>query len=167
MLEIMILYLIWEYELTMYYIRKKIHDVFGDFSKPSFGALRPALMKLERLGYIKTRKSISDGGRVTCHYSLTPNGKKAFKQMLLEDLSANPINLLQSCAVRIIASEYLSKNEQAELINNLLRQVEYHKIEAENRMENNKNMRTYQRIMIDNLSAQYGNFMKLLERLAK
>lgn len=163
----MILYVIWDWELSMYSIMKRIHDVFGDFSKPSLGAIKPSLTKLEKQGYIKSRKSLSDGGKLTGYYSITSEGKKALKQLLFEDLSQNPVHLKISCAVKIIVSEILSKDQQKSLLSELSRQVELHKLDAENKLKNDRNLRTYQKIMIDNLVVEYNNFLKLMENIGK
>lgn len=167
MLEIMILYVIWDWELSMYSVKKRIHEVFGNFSTPSIGAIKPALTKLENSGYIKSRKSLSDGGKLTGYYSITGEGKKALKYMLLEDLSSNPVQVKVNCAIKIIASEILSKDQQTALFSALSRQVELHKIDAERNLKNNSNLKPYQRILIDNLIVEYNNFLKLMENLGK
>ena len=52
MTEILILFSIIEKELTMYGIQKAISDIYNAYTKPSFGALKPALRKLEKEGFI-------------------------------------------------------------------------------------------------------------------
>ena len=165
MLDVMILYIIYEYELSMYVILKKIHDVFGEFSKPSFGALRPALTKLEKSGYIKSRKTFSDGGKLTGYYAITSDGKKALKSMIMEDLSLNPIQFKQNSAIKIIASEILPKDIQKTMFENLSRQVELLKFDAEKKLQ--KKSLFYQKILIDNLILEYDNYLKLIDKLGK
>lgn len=165
MLDVMILYVIYEYELSMYLILKKIHEVFGNFSKPSFGAIKPALVKLENAGLIKMRKAFSDGGRPTCYYSVTADGKKALKTLLLKDLSKNPVQFKPNASVKIIASEVLSKDEQQNVLTKLSRQTELLKIECEKKLQ--KNQKFFQKVLIDNLILEYDNYLKLIERLGK
>ena len=47
MIELLILYVILKRDYTMYSIQKRIEDNFAPFTKPSFGALKPALRRLE------------------------------------------------------------------------------------------------------------------------
>jgi DNA-binding PadR family transcriptional regulator len=165
MLEIMILYAIWDVELSMYSISKRIHEVFGDFSTPSFGSIKPSLKKMENLGYIKSRKTFSEGGKLTVYYILTSEGKKALKTMMFDDMTSNPFRVKNFCAVKIIVSEILSKEQQSALFTTLSHQIEILKIEAERKLQNNKKMKAYQRILIDNLVLEYENFLKLITRL--
>lgn len=167
MLEIMILYVLWEWEFSMYSVKKRIYEIFGNFSTPSIGAIKPSLIKLENSGYITSRKTFSEGGKLTGYYSITSEGKKALKYMLLEDLSSNPVQIKANCAIKIIASEILSKDQQIALFSALSRQVELHKIDAENKLKNNKNLKPYQRILLDNLIIEYNSFLKLIENLGK
>ena len=46
MIELLILYVLLKRDLTMYAIQKRIEDNFAPFTKPSFGALKPALRRL-------------------------------------------------------------------------------------------------------------------------
>ncbi|MBR1754313.1 PadR family transcriptional regulator [bacterium] len=167
MLETMILFTIWDWELSMYSIMKRIHEVFGDFSTPSLGAIKPCLTKLENLNCIKSRKTLSDGGKLTGYYSITSEGKKMLKNLLFEDLSSNPVNFKSACAVKIIVSEILPKEQQSALFSSISRKVELNKISAEKKLKNERNLKPYQRIMIDNLVLEYDNFLKLTEQLGK
>lgn len=47
MIELLILYVILKRDYTMYAIQKRIEENFAPFTKPSFGALKPALRRLE------------------------------------------------------------------------------------------------------------------------
>ena len=166
MLEVMILYVIYEYELTMYYVQKRIHEVFGEFSKPSIGAIQPALKKLERLGFIKSRKTFSNGGKLTGFYSITNDGKKAFKNLLMEDLSSNPVQIRPNSAIKIIASQILPKDFQQSLFEAISRQIELKKIDAEKKLQKS-NLNVYQKILVDNLVVEYKNYLNLLEKIGK
>ena len=165
MLDIMILYTIYEYEFSMYLILKRIYDVFGDFSKPSFGALKPALVKMEKSNYVNSRKTFSDGGKLTVHYSITSEGKKFLKQKLFDNLSDNPVQFKSNCAIKIIASEIFSKDVQKNILEGLSRQIELKKIEAENKLNINTKLSGFQKIMISNLIVEYTNYLKITENL--
>lgn len=165
MLDLMILYVIYEYELSMYLILKRIHEIFGDFSKPSFGAIRPALTKLENDGFIKSRKTFSDGGKQTGYYIITSDGKKALKMKLFENLSSNPVQFKSNSAIKIIISEILPKEQQEEVFNGISKQIEMLKIDAEKKLQ--KNLKFYQKILIDNLIVEYDNYLKLLSKIGK
>ena len=165
MLDIMVLYTIYEYELSMYLILKKIYEIFGDFSKPSFGALKPALTKLEKNGFVKTRKTFSQGGKLTVFYGITNDGKKALKQYLVENISDNPVQFLSNCAIKIIASDILSGDSQKLMLSELSKQIEIHKIDAEKNLQKNPNLTPLQKIMLDNLVVEYGNFLRILSNI--
>jgi DNA-binding PadR family transcriptional regulator len=165
MLEIMILYVIWEYELTMYYISKKIHEVFGEFSKPSFGAIKPALVKLEKEGFIKSRKTFSDGGKLTGHYSITPLGKKAFKNMMMEDLSLNPIQFKANASIKLMAVQKLSQDVQQDIFEKIFENVEILKLNAEKHRSKISN--PLEIMVIENIISDYEIYLKLIDKLKK
>ena len=167
MLEIMILYTLSECEFTMYYLSKVIKENFGDFSKPSIGAIKPALTKLESAGFIKSRKTFSEGGKQTGYYSITKIGKTALKDLLLEKFSDNPIQFKNNAMVRIIACEMLSNDEKKEVFDIIKFQVEKFKLDAEKRLEKNTNLNPSQRILVDNLILEYSNFLKIINKLGE
>ena len=57
MIELLILYLLNKYQLTMYAVQKKISEEFAIYTKPSFGTIKPALVRLEAKGFIISIKS--------------------------------------------------------------------------------------------------------------
>ena len=73
MIELLILYVLLKKDLTMYAVQKHIEDNFAPYTKPSFGALKPALRRLETKECISSRKMMSDGGKLSVFYSLTKN----------------------------------------------------------------------------------------------
>ena len=62
----------------MYGISKGIRTEFSVLTSPSFGTIKPALMRLEKKGLIKSQKTLSEGGRPSVYYSITKEGEKAF-----------------------------------------------------------------------------------------
>ena len=52
MIELMILFVLLKRDLTMYSIQKRIREYFLPFTNPSFGAIKPALVRLEKNKFI-------------------------------------------------------------------------------------------------------------------
>ena len=82
----MILYVLLKRDLTMYSIRKHIELCFQPFTNPSFGALKPALVRLEKNKCVTSSKMMSEGGKLSVYYSLTNDGLKALRNLLLDSL---------------------------------------------------------------------------------
>src|SRR5215217_6830620 len=65
-----------------YGIARRIEQVSGDLLELNQGTIYPALMKLEQLGWIRAKWSVSENNRRAKFYSLTRTGKK---QLLKEE----------------------------------------------------------------------------------
>ena len=63
-------------ELHGYGIARRIEQVSGDLLELNQGTIYPALLKLEQMGWIRTRWSTSDNNRRAKYYSLTRAGRK-------------------------------------------------------------------------------------------
>ena len=59
-----------------YGIARRIEQVSGDLLELNQGTIYPALLKLEQMGWIRTKWSVSENNRRAKFYSLTPAGKK-------------------------------------------------------------------------------------------
>ena len=59
-----------------YGIARRIEQVSGDLLELNQGTIYPALLKLEQLGWIRTKWSVSDNNRRAKYYSLTRKGQK-------------------------------------------------------------------------------------------
>ena len=59
-----------------YGIARRIEQVSGDLLELNQGTVYPALLKLEQMGWIRTKWSTSENNRRAKYYSLTPAGKK-------------------------------------------------------------------------------------------
>ena len=59
-----------------------IEQVSGDLLELNQGTIYPALLKLEQLGWIRTKWSVSENNRRAKYYSLTRTGRK---QLLAEE----------------------------------------------------------------------------------
>ena len=59
-----------------YGIARRIEQVSGDLLELNQGTIYPALLKLEQMGWIRTKWSTSENNRRAKYYSLTAAGKK-------------------------------------------------------------------------------------------
>lgn len=168
MIELMILYVLTKRELTMYSIHKYIEENFGAYSKPSFGAIKPALVRLEKNGCLTTRKIMSDGGKLSVFYSITREGLDSLKKLILENLSDNPLQFFSNARVKLSCASYLNKEECAELFFHIKSLALRFKREAEDIINDEyTQLSFYQRIILDNSICEYANFITILEGLEK
>jgi PadR family transcriptional regulator PadR len=65
-----------------YGIARRIEQVSGDLLELNQGTIYPALLKLEQLGWISAKWSVSENNRRAKYYSLTRAGRK---QLLAEE----------------------------------------------------------------------------------
>lgn len=167
MIELLILYVLSEKELTMYAVLKHIIDNFGSFTQPSFGAIKPALTRLEKSGFIRSRKAMSDGGKLSGFYSITQDGRAELKKLILEKISNNPLQFHSTCAIKIACASYLAQDERKALFYELKSKAQEHKFTAENTLNSQKSLTFYQRIILDNTTVEYKNLITLIENLEK
>lgn len=168
MIEILILYFTSRRELTMYGIQKSVADYFAPLTKPSFGVINPALRRLEKSGYINTRRSMSEGGKQSAYYSVTNNGIKELKRLLLENLTENPVQFFTNARIKIACADVLSKDEVAELFLKLKTRALEHKFDAENILNDEYTTLTfYQRTVLENTVSEINNLVSLIENLEK
>ena len=59
-----------------YGIARRIEQVSGDLLELNQGTVYPALLKLEQMGWIRTKWSTSENNRRAKYYSLTAMGRK-------------------------------------------------------------------------------------------
>jgi PadR family transcriptional regulator len=59
-----------------YGIARRIEQVSGDLLELNQGTIYPALLKLEQLGWIRAKWSVSENNRRAKYYSLTRAGRK-------------------------------------------------------------------------------------------
>lgn len=113
MLELLILYILNKYDCTIYKIQKLIEEMFFIFSCPSLGAINPALKRLEGLGCVEYTSIMSDGGKLSKLYKITPFGLKYLKETVSLFDFKNPAHLINNAKVCISISDVL-ENEQKE-----------------------------------------------------
>ncbi len=111
MLELLILYILNKYDCTIYRIQKQIEDMFFAYSCPSLGAINPCLKRLETLGCVEFEKTMTDGGKPSKTYRLTPFGLKYLKETVFVFDFKNPSHLLNNAKVCISISDILDKDK--------------------------------------------------------
>lgn len=168
MIELLILYVILKRDYTMYSIQKRIEESFAPFTSPSFGALKPALRRLEEKECITSRKMMSDGGKLSVYYEITKTGINELKRLLLEDLSENPIQFLSNARVKISCADCLDCDEKKRLFFLIKSRALQFKNYAQNILDDEyKSINFYQKIILDNAACEYSNFISIIEGLEK
>ena len=160
MIELLILYLLNKFQLTMYGVQKKISEDFAIYTKPGFGTIKPALVRLENKGFLMSRRSISEGGRLAAYYTITPQGIEELRRLIVSRTSDNPVKFLNTARVKLICSALLSPDEQVKLIDNLKLKAETIYNKTKNSIEKSD---FYYKIVTDNQLQEYKNFISLLE----
>lgn len=62
-----------------YGIARRIEQVSGDLLEVNQGTIYPALLKLEQMGWIRAKWSVSENNRRAKYYSLTAAGRKQLR----------------------------------------------------------------------------------------
>lgn len=167
MIELLILYVLSEKELTMYSVLKRITDIFGAYTSPSFGAIKPGLTRLEKSGFLRSRKDMSEGGKLSGFYSITQEGREELKKLILEKISSNPLQFHSTAGIKLSCASYLAKDERKDLFFEIKSKAQKHKSSAENALNKQKSLTFYQRILLDNTIVEYKNLITLIENLEK
>ena len=162
MIELLILFELNRKVLTMYGVSKEIRAEFSVLTTPSYGTIKPALNRLESGGFVKTQREMSKGGRPSTYYAITKSGFDELKRLIALPPVENPIQFLTAARVKLACADVLDSQEQL----NMLRQL---KIKAESILIDTKNLLDakelsyYPRMVFDNLTCEYKNFISLLE----
>ncbi|GBF22882.1 PadR family transcriptional regulator [Candidatus Gastranaerophilus sp. (ex Termes propinquus)] len=134
MVEILILYILWRFDATIYRIAKIIETDFCAFAKPSHGTINPALKRLESLGCVKFISNISEGGMRSNLYSITDFGEKYLKSQILGFSFENPSSLLNNAGILLFCSDVLSEAEREECFKNVSSHLNAHKAQVEQKL---------------------------------
>lgn len=168
MIDLMILFVLMKRDLTMYAIKKHIADKFAPFTNPSFGALKPALVRLEKSKFITSSKIMSEGGKLSSFYSITDDGVKALKNLLLEPFSQNPLQFVSDARVKLCCSSFLSVEDLKQMFENIKAGAYLHRMNAQKILEDEYNSPDfYQKIVLDNTICEYNNFISMVEGFEK
>ena len=168
MIELLILYILKQREYTMYSISKEIKNLFGVYTNPSFGAINPALKKLERNDFLDSRKTISEGGKPSVYYSITKEGEKELHKLIKEKLTSNPVQFISNAKIKLSMSDLLTKEERRELFLHIKTLAMTYKSRAEEILNDEYTKKNfYQRILLDNSSVVYANLITVIEGFEK
>ena len=168
MIELLILYVLLHRDLTMYAIQKRIEDNFAPFTKPSFGALKPALRRLEEKQCLTNRKNMSDGGKLSVYYEISKKGIIELKRLILENLSDNPLQFLSNARVKLSCADCLDSKERERLFFSIKSRAMQFKIAAQNILNDEYgHINFYQKIVLDNSICEFSNFITIIEGLEK
>jgi len=162
MIELLILFELSKKVLTMYGVSKEIRADFSVLTTPSYGTIKPALRRLEAGGFIKNQKSITSGGRPSNFYSITNDGIAELKRLIVEPPLENPIQFLPMARVKLVCAYILDKDNQLKMFDELKRKAESILIDTENLVKT-KELNFYPKMVFDNLTCEYKNFISLLE----
>ena len=168
MIELMILFVLLKRDLTMYSIKKHITDKFQPFSTPSFGAIKPALTRLEKAKALTTSKVMSDGGKLSVLYSVTNDGLKLLKQLMLQSFSTNPLQFISDSKIKLCCASFLNQEDLANMLDEIKSNACLHRANAQKILEDEYNTPDfYQRIVLDNTVCEYNNFISMVEGFEK
>ena len=168
MINLMILFVLLKRDLTMYAIKKHIQDKFSPFTNPSFGALKPALTKLEKSGYLTTSKMMSDGGKLSVFYSVTNSGQKELRELLIAPMSINPLQFISDAKVKLCCASFLGTDDRKILYEEIKSKAYLFMSKAKNIADDEYTKNDfYQKIILDNTICEYKNFISMVEGLEK
>lgn len=168
MIDLLILYVLKEREFTMYGVQKRIKEYFAPYTSPSFGALKPALRRLEENGFITSRQMMSNGGKLSGFYSRTKLGLEHLRQILLEELSENPIQFISNARIKLSCADILNDEDREKLFFHIKSLALSFQLDAKNILEDEyTDLNFYQKILLDNTICEYKNFITIIEGLEK
>lgn len=136
MIEAVILYVLNKYDATIYRVARIIDELFFAYLKSSAGTINPALKRLEKLGCVQYVEKMSDGGMLSKTYSITPEGKKHLRELLLSFKELNPYHIVNTAKIAVFCSDFLSVADYNEFKENMLNNLELHKIKLQNGLKN-------------------------------
>ena len=162
MIELLILFELNRKILTMYGVSKSIKEDFSVLTTPSYGTIKPALKRLESAGFVRTQREMSRGGRPSVYYSITDNGARELKRLILMAPLDNPIQFLPTARIKLACADVLDNNEQLNMLKQLKIKAESILIDTDNLMKT-KDLSFYPRMVFDNLMCEYKNLISLIE----
>ncbi len=162
MIELLILFELNKSTLTMYGVSKSIRADFSVLTTPSYGTIKPALNRLESNGFVKTHKTITQGGRPSTYYSITDAGIDELKRLIIYPPQDNPIQFLPTARVKLACADILDEQELDSMLKQLKIKAESILIDTQNLMKT-KDLSFYPKMVFDNLTCEYKNLIMLIE----
>jgi DNA-binding PadR family transcriptional regulator len=115
MIELIILgFLSYNYPLTLYDIKKGMERSTEYFASASQGVIHPALVKLEKSGYIISKEEVKNN-RTKKLYSITNSGRDRFSKLMRQDWGYDKYKSTQ--LLKMFFFNELTKDEQVKSIN--------------------------------------------------
>ncbi len=115
MIELIILgFLSYNNPLTLYDIKKGMERSTEYFASTSQGAIHPALVKLEKNGYITSKEEVKNN-RTKKLYRITDSGRERFSMLMRQDLGTDKYKSTQ--LLKMFFFNELTKEERLESIN--------------------------------------------------
>ena len=105
---------------------------------------------------------MSSGGRPSTYYSISKEGINELKRLILEPSLENPIHFLPLARVKLACSDVLNCEERKQLFNELKMKAENILIDTNNLVKN-RDLSFYPKMVFDNLTCEYKNFISLVE----
>lgn len=168
MIELVILFVLLNRDLTMYAISKHIGDNFRAYTNPSFGAIKPALVRLEKLGCIKSAKVMSEGGKLSIFYSITKEGMKQLKALLLKPFSNNPLQFFSDARIKLSCASFLEGEELGQMLEEVKSNALLHRFNAQKTLDDEYSAKDfYQKMVLDNTICEYNNLISMIEGFSK
>lgn len=164
MIEILILYKLNKKVLTMYGVSKEIKKSFSVLTTPSYGTIKPALRRLEAKNFVKTQKTMSEGGRPSTYYSITKEGTEELKRLITCQPQENPVMFLTTARIKLACADLLSEEEFDLMIKQLQFKAENILLDTQSLLKEYE-ADFYLKMVFDNLTCEYGNFLSLLKGL--
>ena len=113
--EILVLYILKRHDLTIYSLQKAIEEIFFPYYKPSVGSLSPILDKMQEKGLLSCDEKFSKGGLLSKKFSITQDGLKYFRELVLNYKFTGLANVLREVSTFMIISEVFSSEDKNEL----------------------------------------------------
>jgi DNA-binding PadR family transcriptional regulator len=111
---------------------------------------------------------MSDGGKLSIYYSITKDGLKELRKLLLKPFSNNASQFLSYARIRLSCLSILPAQEAEEVFFDIKSNALIHKANAEKTLKDEYTPLTnYQKIILDNTICEYKNFVSMLEGLEK
>lgn len=136
MIELLILFILFQNKSTIYGIKQKIEKQYSVFFNASFGSIHPALKKMEDNKYVTVKSELSSGGQKSKTYTITSEGKNYFIKLLSEDLPQNPALADQMINVKLMASNFVEPETRNMIKESILKHLELQEINIRNYLSN-------------------------------
>lgn len=173
MIDILILAVLLDEELTIYKIKQKIKANFSVFLSASFGSIHPSTKKLEKSGFIFAKRKMSSGGQKSSFYSITAEGKKHFRELMTSEIEESPLFSNQLINIKLMLLDLLNENSRKTAIDWIKRYYQIHLLNTTELLETleqsqtkNQNKNNFLKIkFLKNYAAKISGEIKWIQSL--